>query len=294
MGARSYHSLDDDEDLASFFKQELDVVVFAVSIVSFGETLARIAAPLAEFSPRAMLVDVLSVKEHARSAMLDAAPETASVLCSHPMFGPDSGKHSWQNLPFVYECVRIRHDYEKKTARAPCTKCALSWFLSFVFSRDGQINKRLSLSLLGRRKKERKKEKTPSTPLLLLLLRARENTHQRSHARANKARLFLLVSLFSFSPELRRRERSSPLVSRPRPRRGRHMRALPLHLRVRGLQDGGDVVQAARRLRGQLQRPMAGIDSRFVFETRISVSFPLSDLATMESVLESHGPRAYV
>ena len=29
------------------------------------------------------------------------------ILCTHPMFGPDSGKGSWQGLNFMYEKVRI-------------------------------------------------------------------------------------------------------------------------------------------------------------------------------------------
>lgn len=29
------------------------------------------------------------------------------ILCTHPMFGPDSGKASWAGLKFMYEKVRI-------------------------------------------------------------------------------------------------------------------------------------------------------------------------------------------
>lgn len=29
------------------------------------------------------------------------------VLCTHPMFGPDSGKGSWGGLNFMYDKVRI-------------------------------------------------------------------------------------------------------------------------------------------------------------------------------------------
>ena len=38
--------------------------------------------------------------------MLEVMPDDADVLCMHPMFGPDSGKDSWQGLPCVYEQVR--------------------------------------------------------------------------------------------------------------------------------------------------------------------------------------------
>jgi arogenate dehydrogenase (NADP+), plant len=29
------------------------------------------------------------------------------ILCTHPMFGPDSGKGSWAGLKFMYEKVRV-------------------------------------------------------------------------------------------------------------------------------------------------------------------------------------------
>ncbi|MCO5599961.1 hypothetical protein L7F22_054068 [Adiantum nelumboides] len=34
-------------------------------------------------------------------------PTEFDVLCTHPMFGPQSGKGSWKTLPFVYDKVRI-------------------------------------------------------------------------------------------------------------------------------------------------------------------------------------------
>jgi arogenate dehydrogenase (NADP+), plant len=39
--------------------------------------------------------------------MLDVLPEESDILCTHPMFGPESGKFGWQGLPFLYEKVRI-------------------------------------------------------------------------------------------------------------------------------------------------------------------------------------------
>ena len=29
------------------------------------------------------------------------------ILCTHPMFGPDSGRGSWKGLKFMYEKVRV-------------------------------------------------------------------------------------------------------------------------------------------------------------------------------------------
>jgi prephenate dehydrogenase len=53
------------------------------------------------------VVDVLSVKEHARQTMLAELPPECDILCTHPMFGPDSGKDGWRGLNFVYERTRI-------------------------------------------------------------------------------------------------------------------------------------------------------------------------------------------
>ena len=53
-----------------------------------------------------LVVDVLSVKRHAKEVMLRLMPPDADIVCLHPMFGPDSGKNGWQGLPCVYDQVR--------------------------------------------------------------------------------------------------------------------------------------------------------------------------------------------
>lgn len=53
-----------------------------------------------------LVVDVLSVKTHPRSLLLKLLPDTADILCTHPMFGPVSGAESWEHLPFMYDAVR--------------------------------------------------------------------------------------------------------------------------------------------------------------------------------------------
>ena len=124
-------AVSDDDDLAQeergpwrFLAQEhLDVVVFAVSIVSFEQTIKSLPLHLLAIQPHGprthragtasgsggvLLVDVLSVKEHPRAVLQQLAPPTCDVLCTHPMFGPESGSGSWQGLPFVYERVQGR------------------------------------------------------------------------------------------------------------------------------------------------------------------------------------------
>jgi prephenate dehydrogenase len=102
----------DGMDLPKFLQQNLDVIVLSVSIMSFQETIQKLASSLQEASqsglvPLPLVVDVLSVKEHPRNIMLTCLPQEVDILCSHPMFGPDSAQHGWNGLNFVYERTRI-------------------------------------------------------------------------------------------------------------------------------------------------------------------------------------------
>jgi arogenate dehydrogenase (NADP+) len=107
MGA-TYVPLDDPD---SFLEKDLDVIICAVSILSFESTIKKFVPSLqkyvAENGKGPLLVDVLSVKEHARQVMLQFLPKECDILCTHPMFGPDSGRNGWHNLNFVYEKTRV-------------------------------------------------------------------------------------------------------------------------------------------------------------------------------------------
>ncbi len=100
-------------DPQAFLDQNLDVIVLATSIVSFEGTIRNIAPHLKSQIEKSvtnrgpLIVDVLSVKEHPREIMLDLLPKECDILCTHPMFGPDSGKKGWHGLNFVYERTRI-------------------------------------------------------------------------------------------------------------------------------------------------------------------------------------------
>ena len=102
-----------DEYPSAFLAQhDLDVIVVAVSILSFEATVQQLAPHLrahVNVSPQRapLVVDVLSVKEHARKVLLQYLPPECDIMCSHPMFGPDSGKNGWYGLNFVYEKTRI-------------------------------------------------------------------------------------------------------------------------------------------------------------------------------------------
>ena len=113
MGVK-YVPLTDPE---SFLAEDLDVIVVAVSILSFEGTVRALAPHLAAYLERRqqggegghgpLVVDVLSVKEHPRTVLIDLLPPECDILCTHPMFGPDSGKNGWSGLTFVYERTRI-------------------------------------------------------------------------------------------------------------------------------------------------------------------------------------------
>ena len=94
-------------DMASFSKVDCDVILISCSIISFEEVLKNM--PKDVFKGK-LVVDVLSVKVHARNAMLQNLPEDADILCTHPMFGPESGKYGWTGLPFLFDRVRIAND----------------------------------------------------------------------------------------------------------------------------------------------------------------------------------------
>lgn len=83
----------------------MDVLILAPSIISFEAVLTALPAQLLE---GLLVVDVLSVKLLPKEAMIRTLPDSCDVVCTHPMFGPESGKHGWRDLPFVYDAVRVR------------------------------------------------------------------------------------------------------------------------------------------------------------------------------------------
>jgi arogenate dehydrogenase (NADP+) len=101
-------------DLESLIVEEdLDVIVLAVSIVSFEDTVKALVPHLRKRmeikgnDSCPLIVDVASVKEHPRAILLENLPEECDICCTHPMFGPDSAQKGWNGLTFVYEKTRI-------------------------------------------------------------------------------------------------------------------------------------------------------------------------------------------
>ena len=102
MGATFYPDVDD------FCEEHPEVVVLCSSILSTEQVLAGL--PLQRLKRRTLFVDVLSVKVFPKQVMLKVLPPEVDILCTHPMFGPDSGKGSWKGLPMVFDKVRIGED----------------------------------------------------------------------------------------------------------------------------------------------------------------------------------------
>lgn len=72
-GAKFYPQFESSD----FFANELDVVVFAVSILSFEEVLKSIPP---KFLEGKLVVDVLSVKMHPKQTMLENLPPSTDIL----------------------------------------------------------------------------------------------------------------------------------------------------------------------------------------------------------------------
>lgn len=109
IGARFYGCMDD------FCEEHPEIVILSTSILSLEKVMSSI--PFQRLKRSTLFVDVLSVKEFPMQLMLTRLPQDFDILCTHPMFGPESGKGSWSGLPFVYERVRVREGDETRMRR---------------------------------------------------------------------------------------------------------------------------------------------------------------------------------
>ncbi|XP_015573760.3 arogenate dehydrogenase 2, chloroplastic-like [Ricinus communis] len=103
-----------------------DVLILCTSILSTEKVLKSF--PFQRLKRNTLFVDVLSVKEFAKNVLLKYLPVEFDILCTHPMFGPESGKLSWAGLPFVFDKVRIGNNDDRISR---CDK-----FLD-IFAREG-------------------------------------------------------------------------------------------------------------------------------------------------------------
>ncbi|KAL5706949.1 arogenate dehydrogenase (NADP(+)) [Ranunculus cassubicifolius] len=101
-------------DPNDFCEEHPEVILLCTSILSTESVLRSF--PVQRLRRSTLFVDVLSVKEFPRSLFLEVLPPEFDILCTHPMFGPESGKDGWKDLTFVYEKVRIG-DEEARISR---------------------------------------------------------------------------------------------------------------------------------------------------------------------------------
>ncbi|KAK1612061.1 hypothetical protein QYE76_035734 [Lolium multiflorum] len=120
LGATFYA---DPHDLC---ESQPDVVILATSILSAKSVLATL--PVHRFRRNTLFADVLSVKEFPKNLLLASLPDDFDIICTHPMFGPESAGGGWGGLKFVYEEVRVG-DCPARRARADA-------FLD-IFAREG-------------------------------------------------------------------------------------------------------------------------------------------------------------
>lgn len=99
LGVEYFNDADD------FAESHPDVVVLCTSILSTETVLSHL--PVQRLRRSTLFVDVLSVKQFPKRLLLSTLPDYFDILCTHPMFGPESGKHGWQGLTFMYDPVRV-------------------------------------------------------------------------------------------------------------------------------------------------------------------------------------------
>ncbi len=76
-----------------------DVIVYAVSIRAFEEVVRRHAP---HYRDGQTIIEVLSVKIHPSKVLARYVKNNGVyTLSTHPMFGPDSSKHGFHNLPMI-------------------------------------------------------------------------------------------------------------------------------------------------------------------------------------------------
>jgi prephenate dehydrogenase len=76
-----------------------DAVFFCVPIIHFEEAVANAAPHLCS---GATVLDVCSVKMFPEHVMKRFVQEDVHIIPTHPMFGPDTAKQGWQDLPLAF------------------------------------------------------------------------------------------------------------------------------------------------------------------------------------------------
>mmetsp|Transcript_18204 Transcript_18204/g.23985 ORF Transcript_18204/g.23985 Transcript_18204/m.23985 type:complete len:701 (+) Transcript_18204:119-2221(+) len=136
---------------SAFFATNPDVIVVATSILSFEAVLRSMPADMLRGK---LIVDVLSIKMHPKQVMQELLPPDCDILCTHPMFGPESTNNGWQGLPLVFDKIRIS-DFERCQAflnvfeGERCKMVEMSAEMHDRYSANGQFVTHLMGRVLG-------------------------------------------------------------------------------------------------------------------------------------------------
>lgn len=101
MGVEFFTDVDD------FCEEHPEVVILVTSILSTQSVLRSL--PIQRLRRSTLIVDVLSVKVFPKQLLLQKLPADFDILCTHPMFGPNSGSGSWAGLNLQFEKVRVHN-----------------------------------------------------------------------------------------------------------------------------------------------------------------------------------------
>ncbi|MDR1613177.1 MAG: prephenate dehydrogenase/arogenate dehydrogenase family protein [Planctomycetota bacterium] len=115
-----------------------DIVVFAVPWDSLKEA-ATAAAP--HLRPGALALDVTSVKSGPAALLPKILPENVDLLCTHPLFGPQSGKNGIAGLRIALCPIRIGRDRYRRVRAFLTGRLYLSTFRTTPDEHDREMAK---------------------------------------------------------------------------------------------------------------------------------------------------------
>ncbi len=100
------HHLTPNTSISSSLEEiyKSDIIFFAVPISSFENVIKKHKKLI---KPHHVLIDVLSVKIHPKRVFMKYIKDMrVQILLTHPMFGPDSSKNGFDDLPIILDIFR--------------------------------------------------------------------------------------------------------------------------------------------------------------------------------------------
>ena len=169
-------------NLENFFQEKIEILIIATSIISFSKTLQLLKPHLLRQNDSILIVDVCSVKEFPKAEMLHyfANIDSIDLLCTHPMFGPDSACNSYENLPFMFEKVKIQHhdkcdQFLQNYQELGCNMVELSCLQHDIYTSNSQFITHLTGRVLSQLQLQSTPINTKGYEMLLGLVNNTEN-----------------------------------------------------------------------------------------------------------------------